>query len=274
MELNAWRESIENNILGFVPTMGALHEGHLSLVRKSQQSAACTLVSIYVNPTQFNNASDLDAYPNTLDEDLRALDGLGVDAVYLPVQAELYPDGPKSRSFEFGSLALFMEGQGRPGHFEGMATVVTRFFEIIKPQQAFFGEKDYQQLAIIKHVVEAEQWPVEIVPCETGRESDGLAMSSRNLRLNEEERKSAAKIYSIISETIGALDWEATSPSTVTARLVREINEVAHLKVEYVAFSNAKTLVPVTDFSNRSETRIFAAVYCGNVRLIDNLPLF
>lgn len=274
LELNEWRAQIGKQTLGFVPTMGALHRGHISLVEQSLSMADLTLVSIYVNPTQFNNAEDLEKYPSTLDQDLTLLSATGDVVVYLPTQNDLYPNGLHSRNFDFGSLGTFMEGAGRPGHFEGMATVVTRFFEIIRPHCAFFGEKDYQQLAIIKQVVADENWPVEIIACATLREDDGLAMSSRNLRLSAEQRSAAKEIHRIISEWISSTDFNATTPHTGRITLIENINSIAHLEVEYLEFSTSNTLIPVERFDLNVPTRVFAAVMCGKVRLIDNLPLF
>ena len=274
LELNEWRAQIGEQTLGFVPTMGALHRGHISLVEQSLSMADHTLVSIYVNPTQFNNAEDLEKYPSTLDQDLTLLSATGDVVVYLPTQNDLYPNGLHSRNFDFGSLGTFMEGAGRPGHFEGMATVVTRFFEIIRPHCAFFGEKDYQQLAIIKQVVADENWPVEIIACATLREDDGLAMSSRNLRLSAEQRSAAKEIHRIISEWISSTDFNATTPHTGRITLIENINSIDHLEVEYLEFSASNTLIPVERFDLNVPTRVFAAVMCGKVRLIDNLPLF
>ena len=274
LELNEWRAQIGGQTLGFVPTMGALHQGHISLVEQSLSMADHTLVSIYVNPTQFNNAEDLEKYPSTLEQDLALLSATGKVIVYLPTQNDLYPNGLHSRNFDFGALATFMEGAGRPGHFEGMATVVTRFFEIIRPDRAFFGEKDYQQLAIIKHVVANENWPVEIIACATLREDDGLAMSSRNLRLSAEQRSAAKEIHRIISQWISDTDFNTTTPQTERIELVENINSIDHLEVEYLEFSASNTLTPVERFDLNVPTRVFAAVLCGKVRLIDNLPLF
>jgi pantoate--beta-alanine ligase len=274
LELNEWRAQIGEQTIGFVPTMGALHRGHISLVEQSLSMADHTLVSIYVNPTQFNNAEDLEKYPSTLEQDLTLLRATGEVIVYLPTQNDLYPNGLSSRSFDFGSLGKFMEGAGRPGHFEGMATVVTKFFEIIKPHKAFFGEKDYQQLAIIKKVTADENWPVEIIPGATLREEDGLAMSSRNLRLDASQRKSAKEIYAIITNWIQSKAYTSATPASGQQQLVQAINSIPHLEVEYIEFSDAHTLVPVNSFDLNVPTRVFAAVMCGNVRLIDNLPLF
>ncbi|MEL0295547.1 MAG: pantoate--beta-alanine ligase [Cryomorphaceae bacterium] len=274
LELNEWRAQIGEQTLGFVPTMGALHQGHISLVEQSLSMADHTLVSIYVNPTQFNNAEDLEKYPSTLEQDLTLLSATGELVVYLPTQKDLYPNGLHSRNFDFGSLGTFMEGAGRPGHFEGMATVVTRFFEIIRPHCAFFGEKDYQQLAIIKQVAADENWPVEIIACATLREDDGLAMSSRNLRLSAEQRSAAKEIHRIISQWISSTDFNATMPHAARIALIENINSIDHLEVEYLEFSASNTLIPVERFDLNVPTRVFAAVMCGKVRLIDNLPLF
>lgn len=274
LELNEWRAQIGEQTLGFVPTMGALHRGHISLVEQSLSMADHTLVSIYVNPTQFNNAEDLEKYPSTLEQDLTLLSATGDVVVYLPTQNDLYPNGLHSRNFDFGSLGTFMEGTGRPGHFEGMATVVTRFFEIIRPHCAFFGEKDYQQLAIIKQVAADENWPVKIIACATLREDDGLAMSSRNLRLSAEQRSSAKEIHRIISQWISSTDFIATMPHAARIALIENINSIDHLEVEYLEFSASNTLIPVERFDLNVPTRVFAAVMCGKVRLIDNLPLF
>lgn len=274
LELNEWRAQIGEQTLGFVPTMGALHRGHISLVEQSLSMVDITLVSIYVNPTQFNNAEDLEKYPSTLEQDLTLLSTTGEVVVYLPTQNDLYPNGLHSRNFDFGLLGTFMEGAGRPGHFEGMATVVTRFFEIVRPHRAFFGEKDYQQLAIIKQVVVNENWPVEIIACATLREDDGLAMSSRNLRLSSEQRSAAKEIHRIISHWISNTDLNATTPYAARITLIENINSIDHLEMEYLEFSASNTLIPVERFDLNVPIRVFAAVMCGKVRLIDNLPLF
>jgi pantoate--beta-alanine ligase len=259
--------------LGFVPTMGALHEGHLSLVQLSLDRGAKTLVSIYVNPTQFNNPEDLAKYPNTLEKDLEMLETMGCDAVFLPTAEMLYPEGLKSRVFSFGCLDLNMEGAGRPGHFEGMATVVTKFFELIQPDFAIFGEKDYQQLCIVRHVVTEEHWPVEIVPGPIVREADGLAMSSRNLRLSEVERQEAATIYAVLSKACAEAE-RFEGVAELKSHCVEALNAVPSLTVEYVECCDEKELQPVAELDPKTPTRLFAAVHCGNVRLIDNLPLF
>jgi pantoate--beta-alanine ligase len=227
-----------------------------------------------VNPTQFNKAEDLAAYPNTLEADLRALEALGCDAVFLPSAQMLYPNGLKSRHFNFNGLDQSMEGAGRPGHFEGMATVVTRFFELIEPDFAVFGEKDYQQLSIIKQVVTNEDWSVEILPGLISREADGLAMSSRNMRLLPHERKEAAQIYAILNTSISILDLQETSPNDFENQCTEALNAIPSIQVEYVSCCDAATLVQLAEFDTSRPARVFAAVQCGKVRLIDNLPLF
>ena len=273
-ELNEWRAQCSGQTIGFVPTMGALHNGHFSLVRESMKQANLTIVSIYVNPTQFDNPEDLRKYPNTLESDIKELKDLEVNAVYLPTPSDLYPNGPVSRAFDFGSLARFMEGIGRDGHFEGMATVVTKFFELIQPNFAYFGEKDFQQLAIITRVVQQENLPTVIVPVKTERDEDGMAMSSRNLRLLDAQRKDAGNINKILKKWIFRKGYRSSTPGESSELLANEISHYENLTVHYVTFADSKNLEPIASFNTSTPTRIFVAVQCGNVRLIDNFPLF
>ena len=273
-ELNEWRAQCSGQTIGFVPTMGALHNGHFSLVRESMKQANLTIVSIYVNPTQFDNPEDLRKYPNTLESDIKELKDLEVNAVYLPTLSDLYPNGPISRAFDFGSLARFMEGIGRDGHFEGMATVVTKFFELIQPNFAYFGEKDFQQLAIITRVVQQENLPTVIVPVKTERDEDGMAMSSRNLRLLDAQRKDAGNINKILKKWIFRKGYRSSTPGESSELLANEISRYESLTVHYVTFADSKNLEPIASFNTSTPTRIFVAVQCGNVRLIDNFPLF
>ena len=273
-ELNEWRAQCSGQTIGFVPTMGALHNGHFSLVRESMKQANLTIVSIYVNPTQFDNPEDLRKYPNTLETDIKELRDLEVNAVYLPTLSDLYPYGPISRAFDFGSLARFMEGIGRDGHFEGMATVVTKFFELIQPSFAYFGEKDFQQLAIITRVVQQEDLLTVIVPVKTERDEDGMAMSSRNLRLLDAQRKDAGNINKILKKWIFRKGYRSSTPNESSDLLANEISRYESLTVHYVTFADSKNLEPIASFNTSTPTRIFVAVQCGNVRLIDNFPLF
>ena len=273
-ELNEWRAQCSGQTIGFVPTMGALHKGHFSLVRESIKQANLTIVSIYVNPTQFDNPEDLRKYPNTLESDIKELKDLEVNAVYLPTPSDLYPNGPISKAFDFGSLARFMEGIGRDGHFEGMATVVTKFFELIQPNFAYFGEKDFQQLAIITRVVQQENLPTVIVPVKTERDEDGMALSSRNLRLLDAQRKDAGNINKILKKWIFRKGYRSSTPGESSELLANEISHYENLTVHYVTFADSKNLEPIASFNTSTPTRIFVAVQCGNVRLIDNFPLF
>jgi len=234
--------------LGFVPTMGALHEGHLSLLQQSISDNAHTVASIYVNPTQFNKPEDLDTYPRTMEQDLEMLQGAGVDAVLLPSYEELYPDAFRFQVTETELSKRFC-GAHRPGHFTGVLSVVLKLLNLTAPSRAYFGEKDYQQLQLIRGMAAAFHLPVEIVGCPTMRESDGLAMSSRNLRLNSEQRKLAPELYRSIS---AAKD----SASAIAAM------ERAGFVVDYVE-----------DFTQGGVTRRLAAASLGDVRLIDNVPL-
>lgn len=272
-DLAQFRERQAGKNVGFVPTMGALHEGHLSLVRKSLQETDQTVVSIFVNPTQFNQQEDLENYPRTLDRDLELLEQVGCHAVFLPSVEMLYPNGAQSRSFNFGTLDQLMEGSGRPGHFEGMATVVTRFFELLKPQYAYFGEKDFQQLCIVQHVVEQEGWDVTIVPCSISREPDGLAMSSRNMRLTAAERKSAGEINKRIRPYIKELKHPNTDIKAWEEKVSAALNTIEHLSVEYVTVCFSDNLQHASTTNSARPMRVFVAVRCGIVRLIDNYPL-
>ena len=273
LELKTWREQVTGDV-GFVPTMGALHSGHLNLIQRSIQHCQHTLVSIYINPTQFNDQEDFEKYPSTFQEDLKLLEKLGDIHVYAPNVTDIYPDGILSRSFNFGDLDVFMEGARRPGHFEGMATVVTRFFKLIEPHFAFFGEKDFQQLAIINHIVNHENWPVKIIPVVTVREKNGLAMSSRNRHLNLAERNSAKEIYRILQLWISSSFTRYTDVAIAQKNLIDSINAIDFLTVEYLEFCCEKTLKPIKNFNHSGPIRVFTAVMCGKVRLIDNLPLF
>jgi len=252
----------------FVPTMGALHAGHLSLVEAARKGGGTVAVSIFVNPTQFNDPLDLERYPRTLDADFRLLDPLGVDAVFIPSVKEIYPE-PDMRRFDFGQLDKVMEGATRPGHFNGVAQVVSRLFEIVRPAAAYFGEKDFQQIAIIRAMVKQLELPVKIVACPTVREPDGLAMSSRNTLLNNEQRAAAPLIYATLAEAaalrttldIGAIErW-----------VVARINQNPYLETVYFRIVDAGTLLPVTDRSVPGEKRGCIAVKAGDIRLIDNI---
>ncbi|NCA75854.1 MAG: pantoate--beta-alanine ligase [Alphaproteobacteria bacterium] len=263
----------EGKTIGFVPTMGALHAGHLNLIKRSKDENDLTVSSIFVNPIQFNNREDLERYPRNLGTDANLLAHEGCDVLFAPETGEMYPDG-EAAGFdpEFGLLDKVMEGKFRPGHFKGVAIVVRKLFEIVGPDRAYFGKKDYQQLAIIRAMVKMLELPVLIVPCETVRESDGLAMSSRNMRLTIAERNQAPRIYKVlckVKEKKGKVPiWELKEWA------VKKIQEDSDLRVEYFEIADCDTLMPLESWNLRQQSVALTAVYLGDVRLIDNLELF
>jgi pantoate--beta-alanine ligase len=261
----------EGNSIGFVPTMGALHEGHVSLLEQAKKQNNITVASIFVNPTQFNNKEDLINYPRTPDTDLKLLKTKGCDIVFMPNEKEMYPE-PDLRVFSFGNLDKVMEGKHRPGHFNGVAQVVTKLFDIITPTRAYFGMKDFQQLAIIKRLVADYQYPVEIIACPTIREPDGLALSSRNKRLSPDERQHAA----LISKT---LFWAQQTASSMQITELKKavtdtINNDPFLKVEYFEIVNDLTLQPIKTWQDAGGKVGCIAVNVGKVRLIDNINFY
>jgi pantoate--beta-alanine ligase len=261
-----------NQQIGFVPTMGALHKGHLSLLAKAKEENNLTICSIFVNPTQFNNAADLEKYPRNNGKDLAMLENAGCDIVYLPTVDDVYPEGPKSESFDFGNLDQVMEGKYRPGHFQGMATVVKRLFQLTQPNSAYFGEKDYQQLIIIKKLVALENLKINIVGCPIERELDGLAMSSRNERLTPQQRHAAPAIIEALNFIREVVD--SKSLLKAKAKAIELINCHPALAVEYLEIADADSLSPIKDWKEAKHARAFAAVYAGEVRLIDNISLY
>jgi pantoate--beta-alanine ligase len=270
------REAIEKQksggkTVGFVPTMGALHEGHLQLIRRAAGENDFVVVSIFVNPIQFNNPEDLAKYPRTLEEDLHKLEGTGCNLVFYPSAAEMYPE-PDLTVFDFGKLDKVMEGRFRPGHFNGVAIVVKKLFEIVTPHKAYFGEKDFQQLAIIKKMVNMLQIPVEIVPCPIVREADGLAMSSRNARLTDEERQEAPHIFKALSGAKENYSWFI--PAGVKQLVTGQIQESPYFRVEYVDIVDTETLQPFEDWMDAEHAVICVAAFIGQVRLIDNIILY
>jgi pantoate--beta-alanine ligase len=263
----------KNRTLGFVPTMGALHEGHLQLVKKALFENDVVVVSIFVNPTQFDNNEDLDKYPRTLDEDVNLLHTLSEHTilVYAPTVDDMYEGNTVSQKFEFDGLEFEMEGKFRSGHFDGVGTIVKRFFEIVKPNKAYFGEKDFQQLTIIKKLVENHHIPVEIVGCEIHREANGLAMSSRNTRLKPEYKKEAPFIY----KTLNAAKekFGIKSAGKVIEWVEKQFAKHELLELEYFIIADAETLKSVKRKSNKKSYRAFIAVYADDIRLIDNIAL-
>ena len=262
----------ERQTIGFVPTMGALHKGHLALIEKAIQDNDAVIVSIFVNPTQFNNAEDLEKYPRTLDEDIMLLETLSKDIlVYAPTVDDIYEGKTTSEHFDFDGLEFEMEGKFRHGHFDGVATVVKRFFEIIKPDNAYFGEKDFQQLQIIKKLAEKYDIPVNIIGCKIHRETSGLAMSSRNTRLKPEYIKVAPVIYKILKTA--KTFFGTKSANWVTKWVENQFKNNELLKLEYFTIAEVDTLKPLKRKSENKKYRAFIAVYADDIRLIDNIAL-
>lgn len=254
--------------IGFVPTMGALHPGHLSLVERAGQENERVVVSIFVNPTQFNNPSDLKSYPRTLDTDLGLLTTCPCDYVFTPDVTEIYPE-PDTRKFDFGTLETLMEGHFRPGHFNGVAQVVSKLFEIVKPDNAYFGLKDFQQYSVIKAMCSMLQLPVRIVPCDIVREGDGLAMSSRNSLLTEKHRAAAPQIFSILQEAVS--ESEFFGPEEIKRRVTAKIDSIPLLQLEYFDIVDEQTLQTITSWEQKFTKIGCIAVFAGSVRLIDNI---
>lgn len=254
--------------IGFVPTMGALHDGHLSLVKRCLNENNICVVSIFVNPTQFNNKTDLEKYPRNLERDINLLKSVGCNVVFAPSVKQIYPKVDK-RQFDFGPLDKVMEGTYRPGHFNGVAQVVSRLFDIVAPKKAYFGEKDFQQLAIIREMVKQYHIPVEIIGCPIVREKDGMALSSRNERLSADERKRAAKISQTLFKSVEMA--KSHSVDEVKKWVIDTINEEAILEVEYYEIVNSLTMQSVNSWNDCDNITGCITVYCGEVRLIDNI---
>jgi pantoate--beta-alanine ligase len=264
--------SHQNKSIGFVPTMGALHEGHLSLLKKSLAENDVTVMSIFVNPTQFNNPDDLEKYPRTLEEDVKKMGKIS-DAiiVYAPSVSDIYEGNTVSESFEYDGLEHQMEGQHRPGHFDGVGTIVKRLFEIIKPTTAYFGEKDFQQLQIVKKLVALYAIPVEIMGCPIFREASGLAMSSRNERLSPDARKKAAAVFEILQQA--KLKFENQSISETIQFVKKEFEKHPEFELEYFEIADENTLLSTEVKEPNKKYRGFIAVFIEKIRLIDNISL-
>ena len=256
--------------IGLVPTMGALHEGHASLVRRSVSENGCTVVSVFVNPTQFNDKNDLANYPRTLDADCALLERLGASLVFAPSVEEVYPE-PDTRTFSYPPIDSVMEGPRRPGHFNGVCQIVSKLFLMVEPDRAYFGEKDFQQIAVIRAMVADLKLPLEIRPCPIVREASGLAMSSRNTLLTAEEKLTAVHISQTLMQSV---DYSQThSPAETEQWVVATLNAIDGLEVEYFQIVNDTTLQPVADWADAPGVVGCITVYCGRrpVRLIDNM---
>ena len=261
-----------NSTVGFVPTMGALHQGHLALMQQSLLANENTVVSIFVNPTQFNNPEDLAKYPRTFDADVQKLTDLDPKIIlYAPTVEDIYEGKPTSQSFDFDGLENQMEGKFRPGHFDGVGTIVKRLFEIVAPTNAYFGEKDFQQLQIVKKMVAKNNLSVNVIGCQIHRESNNLAMSSRNERLAPEERAEAALIYKTLAE---AKEKFATNSILAVSEWVQKtFQDNPHFTLEYFTIADEETLLSSTRKNKNKKYRAFIAVLVNNIRLIDTISL-
>jgi pantoate--beta-alanine ligase len=256
--------------VGLVPTMGALHAGHISLVYRARKENNLVVVSVFVNPTQFNNKEDLATYPRTEEADCAKLEAAGVDVAFIPTVDEIYPE-PDTRQFDLGEVAAVMEGAMRPGHFNGVAQIVSKLFAIVEPTRAYFGEKDFQQIAVIRRMVEMEGFNLEIVDCPICREADGLALSSRNVRLSAEQRSVAPAIH---RELLASVEFAKTHTLAETKQhVIDAINAVEWMEVEYYEIVDPLTMQPLANWEDAKNGRPVGCitVYCGKVRLIDNI---
>ena len=265
--LSACRQS---KSVGFVPTMGALHSGHLHLIEAAKKECQITICTIFVNPTQFNNPDDFANYPNTLDSDLEKLQKLNCDIVYAPSINDVYAKSEKAKEFDFGTLANVMEGRFRPGHFNGMATIIEKFFNIISPTKAFFGQKDLQQLQIVKALVKQINAPIEIVSIPTTREKNGLAMSSRNKLLSQSAKNKATLIYNCLNY---CLTNKEKGIENLKLHITHQFGQQENLQLEYAEFVDLNTLLPINKWQAKNESAICIAAYIDGVRLIDNIIL-
>lgn len=261
-------ERQHNKQIGFVPTMGALHNGHLSLVKRCVEENDVCVVSIFVNPTQFNDKNDLATYPRTLDKDSALLEPAGCDYVFAPRETEMYPE-PDTRTFDFGTVSAVMEGARRPGHFNGVAQIVSKLFYAVEPDNAYFGEKDFQQIAVIRAMVKQLDIPVKINACPILREDDGLALSSRNVRLTPEQRQKAPLIARTLKESTNFAAGKSVQETI--DYVVNTINADPVMRVEYYEIVDGITMESIKDWSETEYAVGCITVYCGEVRLIDNV---
>ncbi|MFK8267581.1 pantoate--beta-alanine ligase [Capnocytophaga cynodegmi] len=281
MEIYTQQEKLKNTIstykksgksIGFVPTMGALHEGHLSLIYKSLSENDVTVVSIFVNPTQFNNAEDLNKYPRTLEADVEKIKKVSEEViVYAPSVEDVYDKDVVSEKFNFEGLDKVMEGKFRPGHFDGVGTVVKKLFQIVTPNKAYFGEKDYQQLLIIKKMVAQTKLPVDVIGCPIVRDERGLALSSRNQRLSEDRREEAAYIYQVLQEVRN--QFSTKNPIEIEKWVKQQFETKKDFELEYFSIAEADTLAEIAEKESGKKYRSFIVVYVDGIRLIDNLEM-
>ena len=271
-DYQTWRSNLSQNFkIGFVPTMGALHKGHLALVERALKENDIAVVSIFVNPTQFDNLEDLKNYPSTLENDFALLKKMQCNAVFCPNANEIYSGNVEAETFDFSPFDNSMEGAHRKGHFDGVGTIVKLLFEVIKPHKAYFGEKDFQQLKVIESLVKQKDIPVEIIPCEIVRETSGLAMSSRNLRLNLEDRKSAVFIFEMLQKV---KNWSSSSSvDEIKIAVNQAFNNHPKFSLEYFEIASEHDLQATQNLFKHNLPRAFIAANIAGIRLIDNMPL-
>jgi pantoate--beta-alanine ligase len=260
----------QNGTIGFVPTMGALHRGHASLIEQAASECDHVITSIFVNPTQFNENEDFINYPKKPTKDLEILESAGCDLVFMPETDQIY-DGTSISIPDLGSIESVMEGSSRPGHFNGVKEVVTRLFNLTKPHKAYFGEKDFQQLAVIRALSKTLSYKVVIVGCPTIREDDGLAMSSRNIRLTKEERDEAGSIYKALQQAV--LTFKKEGSAIAEQKFKSFVEDSGNFNVEYISCVNSDDLQPIANFDANSDQRILTAVMASQTRLIDNISV-
>ncbi len=272
-ELKSELAKYSSQSVGFVPTMGAIHSGHLSLVERAHKECDVVVVSIFVNPTQFNDKNDLKNYPRQVAEDCKLIESVGADIAFVPTVEQIYPE-PDTRIFDFGDIDKGMEGATRPGHFNGVAQVVSRLFDIVKPAKSYFGEKDFQQVAVIFDMVKQLALPVEIVVVPIVREADGVAMSSRNALLTAEHRAAAPDIYKALRWAQEAREAQTeVAPEEMRAEVVRLIEQSGLLKVIYFEMVDARSLAPINSWADSDNIQGCVALQAGAIRLIDNIKL-
>ena len=260
----------ESLTVGLVPTMGALHAGHISLIERARKECGFVVVSVFVNPTQFNNQNDLLTYPRTVEADCEKLTEAGVDVAFVPTVEEVYPE-PDTRVFDLVPVAEVMEGAMRPGHFNGVAQVVSKLFDFVRPDKAYFGEKDFQQIAVIRRMAELEGFDIDIVACPIKREADGLAMSSRNVRLTPQQRAIAPEIHQVLTDNAD-LALQRIDIETLKEMVVTELNAIDGMEVEYYEIVDSVTLQPVETWEDARHDLVgCVTVWLGDVRLIDNI---
>lgn len=262
---------VSNKIIGFVPTMGALHEGHLSLVKLAQKDCDIVVCSIFINPTQFNDSNDLENYPITIEEDIKLLEKQSCDILFLPNVTEMYPQGLNTKQYQLNGIDKVLEGRKRPGHFDGVCTIVHRLFSIVMPNTAYFGEKDFQQVAVIRQMVNSLSLPIQIKTGETVREEDGLAKSSRNTLLRVSQRQKATYVYASlqkIKSLYGKVDC-----TQLKEMIKDDVNQVQDMQLDYVEIVNPHSFRPLQGKGIKEEAVALIAVFLGKVRLIDNLSL-